>query len=558
MRPSGQGKAVGVQARDSVRASSVTSRCWQTDRWLVAGRVAGVALTCLALRFGADAGVTLDERQQLDYANRVLAWFATGFDDLSALNYKRLWLYGGLFEVPVQWLATHCDRGIYETRHVLTALAGLLGVVATWKIADRISGARAGFIAATLLALTPGWIGHALFNPKDIPFGVAAAFACYAFTRIALAEDVLGWGDAVRAGFAIGAALGVRPGGMFLFGPLLLVVCARVVLAASAQTRLHRGRVLVRMLPRVGVRLASTVAIAWTLMVIAWPWAQLSPLVRPLQAAAIATHYPYAGNMLFDGQFVSSQELPARYLPTWFAISLPETYFLALSAGLVALALKRRHWLAERRRGLALVLLLFSTLSPVVGVIAARSVLYDGYRHMLFVLPPLAALSGVGLSQFLSQTRVWPRARVAVASAFISLAALTSLDIVRLHPYEYIYFNRSFGGLRAAAERFETDYWGASYKEGLSWLVSHVHPRKGERIRFALCNDAFPLDYYLERWGLAEQFELVPKSSDADYFLTTTRNHCERSVRGDVAHLVERDDVALLYVLQLRAPPRRR
>jgi hypothetical protein len=39
-----------------------------------------------------------------------------------------------------------------------------------------------------------------------------------------------------------------------------------------------------------------------------------------------------------------------------------------------------------------------------------------------------------------------------------------------LHPYEYIYFNRIFGGLPAAYDRFETDYFGLSLREGMEWI----------------------------------------------------------------------------------------
>jgi len=54
--------------------------------------------------------------------------------------------------------------------------------------------------------------------------------------------------------------------------------------------------------------------------------------------------------------------------------------------------------------------------------------------------------------------------------------------MVQLHPYEYVYFNRLFaGGLKAAAERYETEYGGSSYKQGVEWVIRNYQPEGGER-----------------------------------------------------------------------------
>jgi len=36
---------------------------------------------------------------------------------------------------------------------------------------------------------------------------------------------------------------------------------------------------------------------------------------------------------------------------------------------------------------------------------------------------------------------------------------------VRLHPYEYVYYNQFIGGVDAAVDRFELEYWATSYRE---------------------------------------------------------------------------------------------
>jgi len=45
------------------------------------------------------------------------------------------------------------------------------------------------------------------------------------------------------------------------------------------------------------------------------------------------------------------------------------------------------------------------------------------------------------------------------------------LGIVRLHPYEYTYFNSMIGGTGGAFRRYETDYWLTCYKESVERLA---------------------------------------------------------------------------------------
>ena len=92
-----------------------------------------------------------------------------------------------------------------------------------------------------MLALTPAWVGHGLFNCKDIPFGAAAAFAvAYSTARIAMGPSPLTWRDAWCAGLSVGCALGFRPGGMFLIGYPALAAFARLVIdSARAGDKAH-------------------------------------------------------------------------------------------------------------------------------------------------------------------------------------------------------------------------------------------------------------------------------------------------------------------------------
>jgi len=77
---------------------------------------------------------------------------------------------------------------------------------------------------------------------------------------------------------------------------------------------------------------------------------------------------------------------------------------------------------------------------------------------------------------------------------------VTLSDMVRLHPYESVYFNRLVaGGLPRAAERFETDYWGSSYREGAEWVANHYTSAREPKIRVANCSLPILTGYFLDK-----------------------------------------------------------
>lgn len=551
-------------------------RCWHLLSWL-----GFVALLGLIARFGTDAGVSYDEDLQRTYGELILAWFRSGFSDARATGYFDLFLYGGLFDAPAQVIVALSPLDPYDTRHLLTAGVALLGIVATWKLAACVGGPRAGFFAALILTLTPCWIGHGLFNPKDIPFGTATAFASLSALRIAVGPAPVRLRDACWAGVTAGIALGVRPGGTFALGYPCLAVALRLALELVRRRRCGERLAVRALVGNFAGCIALIAALAWPIMLAAWPWAQQSPFDRPFEAMRVARHFAWGGRVLFEGRTLAADRLPLRYLPVWFRITLPETYFLAAlaGAGLLAVALRRyraamhgsiesaqpaftrmkrdaellldRVVSGERLRPVIGASMLSAfILLPLAGIFITRPVLYDAQRHVLFLLPPAAAVAGWILSEVLT-TALLPRVvRGTCAALLAGCTLLVCVDIVQLHPYEYVYFNRASGGLPKLYKKFETDYWSISYREGFEWVVRElppVHPRR--RTRVASCDEVGNerLNHYRDRWGVGKQVRVVDDYESADVYLAVRRSRCHR-VPGEVLHVVRRQGVPLLYV----------
>jgi hypothetical protein len=507
-------------------------------------------IACATFR---DYGVSWDEEfshtQGLDF----LKWYTSGFQDRAVMNTANSeYVYGGFFNSIAAWFAGHSPFGTYESIHFLIALTGLLGVLVAFRLGRELGTSRAGFLSALVLALTPTFYGHSFINPKDLPFAVFYLLAVLVLVRIFDHLPKPGARRIAAAGIAIGLALGIRVGGVMLLGYVGVLMS---VWLAHQYFRASEDRRLVKDLVQAGIAFLAICAIAWLVMVAWWPFAQLNPIKNPLYGIHKSTSYTDANwTNLYAGQYIPTNLLPRTYLLVMLLVTLPEVYFAGLVSAIVALV----YWIRKLRteRGTApiypkLWFFVFTVLFPIIAVVTLRPIVYDGTRLFLFVIPPLAVLTGLGLDWFFSLELSASVRRVAVG-ILVLLELVTVSDMVRMHPYEYVYFNRVSGGLRAAQGRFETEYWGTSYKEGFEWVEKNYLPDapKGS-IRLGNPSNPFLTSYYINSGGVKTQrFVQVDRGAPADIILSITRWNQHRDYPGKVIHVVERMGTPLLYVIE--------
>jgi hypothetical protein len=528
-----------LHAPEAARASN-------EQQWRVASWILAAVLLVAAFRMALDSGITLDEEVHKRYGDEILAWFTSGFSDDRATTCAQR-LYGGLFDLIGAALIRLrvLPLEAYMQLHVLSALFGLVAVWGASKLAALVGGARAGFLAALFLALTPSFSGHALFNPKDIPFAAGATLALYAAACFLVEPAPLSWKSALRAGLCTGIALAMRPGGMFLLGYPLTAALLRLGYDALAQ---RSPRHLARSLFAIATRRGAALALAWVVMIAAWPWAQQQPLLRPFEAARETANYQWRHQVLFNGERVFSYELPWTYLPTWFGITLPELYLLALLCTVICGCVLVRKRVVDVPKLLVVLLCSLGIALPLLGVLVAKPIIYDAHRHFLFLFPPLAALAGIATARVLAQTQLPVLLRRSVLAGFCVLAGLCIVDMHALHPYQYIYFNRLFGGLPAAHGRFETDYWGAANREAFLWVLENVESKHPTRV--GVCYATWQIDPIKGQVDNANGFKPVKANKPPGIYIATTRDGCHESQAGRVIHTVDRHGVALAYVFE--------
>src|SRR5260370_32967198 len=96
--------------------------------------------------------------------------------------------------------------------------------------------------------------------------------------------------------------------------------------------------------------------------------------------------------------------------------------------------------------------------------IGIKAVLFDGMRHFIFVLPPIAALAAAMMDRALA----WLQRRTFRRWAYAALGAYAAAHVgimAMLHPDEYVYYNGFIGGVEGPDRLFKTDYWAKPYPE---------------------------------------------------------------------------------------------
>ena len=504
-----------------------------------------------------DYGMTGDEGVQHRYARRVLHWYATLGADRSAVAEEDISMYGALFEGLAEAAASVSPLDPYETRHVVNVLFALAAFVAVLRMGRHLGGPLGGVLAVLLLALTPPFYGHAFNNPKDIPFAATFTVAVCVILSVSDRSPRLTRRDILAAATAIGVAGGVRVAGIVLFGFALLLWAgvALVRSRAGAETEpIHP-----RDLRRLTLAWLVVVVIGWAVMVALWPWAQVAPFRNPLRALGAFSRFWETMVVFYDGQYVLNGTVSRFYIPRWFALTMPETYLVAglLGAWRLGSILRRPTWPLETRIKLVQAgWLVLVAILPVGWVVARHTPLYDGLRHFLFVVPLLAALAGASAASYFGARIRHADGRIA-AVALAGLGALTLSDMIALHPYEAIYFNRLVaGGLRQAVEKYDTDYWCLTYKEGAEWLLAqYAQATCPERIRVGGHSILLQTSYYFKKTEEGRRlFTPVSLDDNPNFALATTRFGDHRHTPGRLVHTVDRQGATLLYVFEVKPP----
>jgi len=494
-----------------------------------------------------DYGLTWDEPLFYDYAKALgyayspAIWFSgefnldNAFGSSASDHANRGPAYLLLARQPAAWLEA-LGLDMASAWHLVNFLTFQVGVYGLYVLCLHWMRPWPAFSAAVLFASQPLLWGHSFINSKDIPFLVF--FILSIWSGLTMVDALVLRGTRKKqlllicvSGALVGLTTSIR-----VLGPLagLLIILYGLSQFWSKRSSLQiDGSAFLRVIL---LPLFSYLIVSILVMFVTWPYLWPDPIKRFLEVFQFMSANPTELAVLFNGVIFHADELPRRYLPTLLILTLTEPtwplFFIGTTIGLMnILKIKDQKTPSEGQspsKTPVIWLLLAWFLYPFLYVIIRKPPIYDGYRHFLFMLPPVFILAGIAFDKLfdLFQPK-W------VYFAFISLVLCPGvLGIFQLHPYEYTYYNSYIGGVNGAFRRYETDYWLTCYKEAIGSLEAVTSTRTNLFVR----REPAIAAYYASGNLSIRDYRLdLNEIQSGDYYLVNTRSNEDRKAYRDAA-----------------------
>jgi tetratricopeptide (TPR) repeat protein len=291
--------------------------------------------------------------------------------------------------------------------------------------------------------------------------------------------------------------MGVRIGGFLLIAYLGLFIIVFAFLTRQMSSVLKK---------RLIVQIIVVSVAGYLIAILFWPYAHQGIISMPLEALKIMSHFFVNIGLIFDGKRILSNQVPWYYIPKYILYTAPVIVLAGAAIGLGCIPVIFRK---NKNQLIFALMVVFSCVFPIAYAIYQKSSLYDGWRHFLFIYPPLVVIAAIGWATLIRSRQK------AVGYAMAGLLAVGLYSPVRFtlvnHPFESLYFNEIEGGIKNAYGKFETDYYMLGIKPATEWLMKNE--RLADKKATVVTNCIYPLQAYM----YLSHYKNLPWKYDINY-----------------------------------------
>ena len=314
------------------------------------------------------------------------------------------------------------------------------------------------FITALYLSY-PYLVGHAFFNPKDIPFLCFWIICTYLsfdlFEKISKGEYVSFW-RVILISFITAFLISIRITGVLIFIQYLVTF---IIFLNSFEINFfnfikkHNKQMIVFLL--------GLLFFIYLLYPVFWT----NPLL-------LFTAINYLGHFFHDvctltlGTCMDARKLDPTYIPIWLSVKLP----LLVLIGILLLPFSEKKIFINKKNNVFFGTILFTSLGIPIFLIINGVNIYDEIRHILFLIPIIFILGVVSFYVFSSKIFYF----FSFATLFLFI-----IENIKIYPYQYVWFNTPSRVLNLS-KNFELDYWGVSSKE-LAKKITEIKIEKNDK-----------------------------------------------------------------------------
>ncbi len=394
-------------------------------------------------------------------------------------NPKDFPFYGVIFDTPLALLETlfqiNDSQSYFFLRHKMNFIVFFISSVFLYKLLRNRFNKNFLTIFGVLLYITsPRIFGDSFFNNKDIIFLSLVTISIYYYFKLV---DNFNYKNILLFGFVAAIATSARIIGIFL--PISYLILKLF----EALDKKNNFKFWLKILIFLITYFVS--------LIILWPYLWSDPIVNFFKAFSIFSNYIIDISFLFNGDYVSSKDLPLTYIPLWILISTPVStilffllgYLLCFRkaiSGIFALEKGKDIWGNKNEEKDFFIFANFTLI--VLYLIFSNTVLYNGWRQIYFLHFFIIYFAFFGIKYIFYYSNNLKKYFLIL---FFLIISSSLFQIYKLHPFQSFYFN-SFVTKENIHQKFEVDYWGLSGKNFFEKLIQLN--KNDEQIKIAVAS----------------------------------------------------------------------
>ena len=402
-----------------------------------------------------------------------------------------------------------------EASHIINLIFSLFAIIGIKKISKKLFNENVGKIVFLILFFYPIFFGHMAFNSKDTIVAFSHVWIFYLSIQYVNKQNIKHKANSYINFIAVLAALATGVNLFFLGSliPIFLFLLIDILFTKKFTCENFSKK-------RFLIDICRGFIIFYFLLVIFWIDTHPNIFVLPFNfflewiIGDFWRGYPY---ILVNGNYFLYGEIPKSYLFINLIYKSPE-YFLLTYLIFLIIFLKSNNFF-KRKFSLfnyKFLLITSTIVFPFLLVFFTPFSIYDGLRHVLWMLPYFCIIPGLTIYYLIENINSL------MAKLTLSLLSLFTIyflfNFFLITPYQYTYLNIFNGKIENRYKKFENDYWGSSTRE----LIKKVNLDKESSITFATCG--IPQNvakYYLKKSGYSNF--IFGNSKNSSYIIMTNR-----------------------------------
>ena len=387
--------------------------------------------------------------------------------------------YGIIYDLPLAFIETVFNitdpKNYFYLRHFLNFFLFWLSSIFFYKILIiRFKNWSLAISGVLFYVLSPRIFAESFYNNKDLILLSLFSISFYYVLIFFKKENNL---NSIKLGIISAVCTSSRVLGILLIITCLLIYIFDLISLFKERIKSYNKYII----------LVFSYSI---FLIIIWPYLWENPFKNFYNTIKIFSNYLHIMQVLYNGDYYSSNNLPWHYSIVWPAITTPILYIFFFILGFFFFIKRflsrfvkidnsnKRYshlWVGYREK--FDVFLFFLLIIFYFLIIKLNATLYDGWRQLYFIYPIIIYYAIYALQIFC----YYLKGKKYIIN-YLLTAYLTFLIYIlyTMHPMQMVYFN--FLAKNNVSENYQVDYWGLSSIQAIRKILNYENNKSKVRI----------------------------------------------------------------------------